>query len=108
MNPATIHPALEKTILTRHEEIAAGIFVIGWRRTHDFQPGQAVKLAIDPQLPPRIYSLCSGLEDAELCVLFNIKPDGLLTPKLVALHPGDPIHASPPYGTFLGTNEPAW
>ena len=108
MNPSTVHPALEKTILTRHEEIATGVFVIGWRRTHDFQPGQAVKLGIDDDQPPRIYSLCSGPEDAELCVLFNIKKDGFLTPKLAKMKMGDTVYASPPYGTFLGTNEPAW
>lgn len=108
MKPSTAHPALEKRFLTRHEEIAPDVFVIGWKRTHDFQPGQAVKLSIDPQLPPRIYSLCSGPEEDELCVLFNIKPDGLLSPKLAALNRGDSIYISPPYGTFLGTNDPAW
>lgn len=99
---------LNKEILTRHEEIAPGVFVIGFQRKHDFRPGQAIKLGIDPETPPRIYSLCSGTNDDELCVLFNLKPDGLLTPKLASLTGGDTVYASAPYGTFLGTHDPAW
>ena len=68
--------------LTRHDEIAPGVFVIGFQRRHDFLPGQAIKLGVDSKNPPRIYSICSGNQDDELCVLFNIKTDGFLTPKL--------------------------
>ena len=99
---------LSKETLTRHEEISPDVFVIGFRRTHNFKPGQAIKLGIDTKHPPRIYGLCSGTQDDELCVLFNIKPDGFLTPKLAELKVGDAVYASAPYGTFLGTDEPAW
>ena len=101
-DPLTEYP------LTRHDEIAPGVYVIGFERTCDFIPGQAVKLGIDPETPPRIYSICSGTEDDEICVLFNIKPDGFLTPRLAALKAGDPVYASAPFGTFVGTPEPAW
>ena len=101
-------PELHAKILTRHDEIAPGVFVIGFRHSHAFQPGQAIKLGIDDVHPPRIYSICSGADDAELCVLFNIKPDGFLTPKLAQLKVGGTIFASEPYGTFLGTDGPAW
>jgi ferredoxin--NADP+ reductase len=94
--------------LTRHDEIAPGVFVIGFERCHDFQPGQAIKLGIDSKNPPRIYSICSGNQDDELCVLFNIKTDGFLTPRLAELKAGSTVFASAPYGTFLGTNDPAW
>ncbi len=99
---------LFKTTLTRHDEISPGVFVIGCKREHDFQPGQAIKLGIDAKNPPRIYSICSGPNDDELCVLFNIKEDGFLTPKLAELNEGDTVYASTPYGTFLGTQDPAW
>jgi ferredoxin--NADP+ reductase len=108
MNTPTSKPELNAVLLTRHEEIAPGVFVIGFQREHDFQPGQAIKLGIDTEHPPRIYSICSGAKDAELCVLFNIKEDGFLTPKLADLKPGDTVYASAPYGTFLGTDQPAW
>lgn len=94
--------------LTRHEEISPGVFVIGFRRMHDFTPGQAVKIGLDTAHPPRIYSICSGNKDDEICVLFNIKEDGFLTPRLAGLSIGDSIFTSRPYGTFLGTDAPAW
>jgi ferredoxin--NADP+ reductase len=99
---------LKEYLLTRHDEIAPGVYVIGFERPFDFRPGQAVKLAVDGDHPPRIYSICSGTADEELCVLFNIKPDGFLTPRLAQLKAGDSIFASAPCGTFLGTDEPAW
>ncbi|MEE9368603.1 MAG: FAD-binding oxidoreductase [Pontiella sp.] len=99
---------LIKTTLTRHENISPGVFVIGFKRQHDFIPGQAIKLGVDSDHPPRIYSICSGNQDDELCVLFNIKEDGYLTPKLAQLGIGDSVYASAPYGTFLGTADPAW
>ncbi|MDF7807668.1 FAD-binding oxidoreductase [Pontiellaceae bacterium B12219] len=98
---------IEQT-LTRHEEISPGVFVIGFLRQHDFKPGQAIKLGIDAENPPRIYSICSGNQDDELCVLFNVKEDGFLTPRLAALQVGDSVFASAPYGTFIGTDDPAW
>ena len=107
--PKTDQPTeLIKTTLTRHEEISPGVFVIGFKRQHDFIPGQAIKLSIDTEHPPRIYSICSGNKDEELCVLFNVKEDGFLTPRLAQLGIGDSIYASAPYGTFLGTAAPAW
>ncbi|MDF7800969.1 FAD-binding oxidoreductase [Pontiellaceae bacterium B1224] len=99
---------LIKETLTRHDEISPGVFVIGFARQHDFTPGQAIKLGIDEINAPRIYSICSGNQDEELCVLYNIKEDGFLTPRLSKLKVGDSVFASAPYGTFLGTDEPAW
>ena len=108
MNSTTTSDILRRETLTRHDEIAPGVFVIGFKRSQDFIPGQAIKLGIDTVHPPRIYSICSGANDAEICVLFNIKEDGYLTPRLANMSVGDPVYASPPYGTFLGTDQPAW
>jgi len=94
--------------LTRHDEIAPGVFLIGYLRRHAFLPGQAIKIALDLAEPPRIYSVCSGTHDEEVWILFNIKAGGLLTPRLAALSVGDRIYASAPYGTFVGSFEPAW
>lgn len=108
MQPTFSSDELNPETVTRHEKIAPGVYVIGFRRRHTFLPGQAIKLGIDADHPPRIYSICSGTEDDELCVLFNIKPEGFLTPKLASLKPGDTVYASAPYGTFMGTDKPAW
>ena len=97
----------EETV-TGNEEISPGVFVISYKRRHDFIPGQVVKIAIDHTQPPRIYSICSGNHENKIRVLFNIKDDGFLTPKLATMIPGDSLLVSKPYGSFLGTDQPAY
>jgi len=94
--------------LTNNVEISPGVHVISFLRDFDFIPGQVVKIAIDNNHPPRIYSICSGNKEEEVHILFNIKDDGFLTPKLAAMIPGEQILVSKPYGSFLGTREKAW
>jgi len=94
--------------LTGNEEISPGVHLISIKRNFDFIPGQVVKIAADNEHPPRIYSICSGNHEDEVRILFNIKEDGFLTPKLASYIPGDKILVSKPYGSFLGTKEPAW
>lgn len=108
--PKTIskEPPLFKQVITNNEEISPGVHLISFRRSADFLPGQVVKIAMDAQMPPRIYSICSGNRESEISVLFNVKEDGLLTPRLSAVIPGDEIWVSEPYGGFLGTKDPAW
>jgi ferredoxin--NADP+ reductase len=101
-------PELFEYTLTDKQEISPDVYVISFIRDFDFAPGQVVKIAIDKEHPPRIYSICSGNREKEVRILFNIKDDGFLTPKLGALIPGEKILASKPYGSFLGTDEPAW
>ncbi len=99
---------LKEYSLTGNMEISPGVHLITFRRPWSFLPGQVVKIALNNNHPPRIYSLCSGSNERHAAVLFNIKEDGLLTPKLAALIPGEKILVSEPYGSFLGTAEPAW
>lgn len=94
--------------LTNNEEVSPGVHVISFLRTVDFLPGQVVKIAIDEIHAPRIYSICSGNTEKEIRILFNIKDDGFLTPKLASMIPGDTILVSSPYGSFLGNKEKAW
>lgn len=93
---------LYKTVLTNNIEISPGVHVITFNRNFDFAAGQVIKIAIDLEHPPRIYSICSGNKEDEIKILFNIKGDGFLTPKLAAMIPGDTILVSKPYGSFLG------
>jgi ferredoxin/flavodoxin---NADP+ reductase len=102
-------PSLLKNYpLTGNRELAPDVYLISFHRDFEFLPGQAVKIALDDENPPRIYSLCSGDKETEAAILFNVKKDGLLTPRLAKLVPGEKILVSPPYGSFTGTNEPAW
>ncbi|MBN1986283.1 MAG: oxidoreductase [Prolixibacteraceae bacterium] len=99
---------LKQTTLTGNEEISPGVHLISFKRDVDFIPGQVVKIGTDKEHPPRIYSICSGNREEEIRILFNIKEDGFLTPQLASFIPGEPIFVSKPYGSFLGTREPAW
>lgn len=95
-------------ILTNNEEISPGAYVVSFARDFDFVPGQVVKLGLDNDMPPRIYSICSGNHEEEIRILFNVKEGGELTPKLASLIPGEKIHVSKPYGSFTDNDKPAW
>lgn len=94
--------------ITGNQEISPGVHLISWQRTGKFIPGQVVKITLDPDVPPRIYSICSGNDDPEISVLFNIKEDGILTPRLAGIIPGMKILTSKPYGSFRDDKKPAW
>ena len=100
---------LDEVTITANQELSEGVYLISWKRTHDFEPGMVVKLTVDKnEIVPRIYSICSGNREAEIRVLFNVKEDGLLTPLLSKVNVGDKIWVSQPYGSFLDHQKPAW
>lgn len=99
---------LTEVIVTGNQEISPGVHLISWKRTHDFQPGMVVKITVDIMETPRIYSVCSGNDEYEIRVLFNIKEDGILTPRLAGTIPGMKIRVTKPYGSFRDGKKPAW
>lgn len=99
---------LVEVIVTGNDEISPGVHLISWKRIHAFQPGQVVKITDDINLAPRIYSICSGSDEVEVRVLFNIKEDGMLTPRLAGIIPGMKIWTTKPYGSFKDNKKPAW
>jgi len=108
MTAATDISELREYRITSNKEISPQVYVISVKRDFDFAPGQVVKLALDRESPPRIYSLCSGNQDMDASVLFNVKETGSLTPRLASLKPGDRILMSAPYGSFRGDTSAAW
>ncbi len=94
--------------VTENIELSPGVFLISWLNRSPFIPGQVVKVAVDRAQPPRIYSVCSGDTGDKMSVLFNIKEDGYLTPRLAKAVPGDDLLVSSPYGSFHGDNKPAF
>ena len=98
---------LKRVSITGNVEISPNVFVISWKRTNEFEPGQVIKIAADLHEPPRIYSICSGNKEEEIYVLFNIKPAGNLTPRLAQMKTGDEIFVSDPYGSFACDESPA-
>lgn len=99
---------LEKVTLIENREISPGVHLITYPGIHRFQPGQVVKISLSPDGPFRIYSICSGPSDPAISILFNIKKQGWLTPRLALSKPGDVIYVSEPYGSFTMTGEKAW
>jgi ferredoxin--NADP+ reductase len=99
---------LQEVTITQNLEISPGVHLISWPRKHNFIPGQVVKITLNPQVPPRIYSVCSGNDDPEISVLFNIKEDGVLTPRLAGVIPDMKIWTTKPYGSFQDNKRPAW
>lgn len=98
---------LEATV-TGNREIVPGVHLISWKRDHYFEPGMVIKLTVNKDIVPRIYSICSGNQEEEIRVLFSIKEEGLLTPLLSKTGIGDKIWVSEPYGSFLDNKKPAW
>ena len=83
-------------------------FVMRIPRCADFLPGQVIGITTIPSIPPRLFSLCSGTEDDYWEILFNIKHDGMLSPRLATAQPGDKVYVSMPFGSFVDDKQPSW
>ncbi|MBN1650420.1 MAG: FAD-dependent oxidoreductase [Bacteroidales bacterium] len=100
--------ALFETIVTEIQEIAPGVFTISMPRKEDFRPGQMLALSLNKKEEPRLYSIASGNKAKEYRILFNIKSEGFLTPRLAELKVGDKLYCSHPFGSFYGGNNADW
>ena len=94
--------------ITTKVELSPGAFLISWERRDSFKAGQVIKISIDREIPPRIYSICSGSEDEQMSVLFDIKQQGYLTPRLAVAETGSTILVSRPYGSFVCDLSPSY
>lgn len=88
-------------------EVAAGVSYLTFERPFDFEAGQVISLTLTDNIAPRLYSIASGVNEPHLGILFDVKPQGILTNLLVKLRKGDYVQVSKPYGSFLGGSEPA-
>jgi ferredoxin--NADP+ reductase len=91
---------LRRTEVATNEEIAPGIFRLTFPRDHDFVPGQTLALTVDPSIPARYYSIASGRRDPLIEIIYDLVPEGRLTPRLAHLGPGDHLLASEAFGAF--------
>jgi ferredoxin--NADP+ reductase len=98
-------PALSRVVARR--EVAASAHLLAFTGGGGFLPGQNVNLALEPSGPVRSYSVASAPADPVKEVLFDVVPGGLLTPRLAALRPGDPLYVSAAFGGFLDDERPA-
>ena len=100
---------LTETRVLDNREVAPGTFLLRCARRADFQPGQVLGATTERAIAPRLYSIASGVDDDFFELLFDIVPNGLLTPRLARLAAGDRLFLSAPSGAFLDGDEPgAW
>jgi ferredoxin--NADP+ reductase len=88
-------------------EIAKDVYVLSFPRGHAFIAGQVVGICIHEHGVPRLYSIASGTDDDMIRLLYNVKPEGELSPELASLKSGDTLYASAPFGSYFGTSGPA-
>lgn len=89
------------------EECGSHSRILSYKRPYDFKAGQVVSITNSAEVPPRMYSIASGEDEKHIKILYKSVSDGVLTPRLDQLSPGDSILVSKPFGKFLGTDGPA-
>jgi ferredoxin--NADP+ reductase len=98
----------KSVIITSNTEISPNVFVLSFKRDFEFKAGQVLGLAMSPNDDARLYSIASGENDTHVDLLYNIKPGGKLTPNLAVLRPDDTLWITVPFGSYLGSAEPAY
>lgn len=89
------------------EELSEGIFLFGFPRDFSFEAGQVIGIAMEEKGARRLYSICSGEEEAEVHILYKLIDEGYLTPRLTDLGAGDTLWITEPRGEFTDDGNPA-
>ena len=95
------------TILS-NTEISPNVFLLSFKRDFAFRAGQVLGIAVSSNDDARLYSIASGENDENISLLYNIKPGGKLTPNLAILRPDDTLWITVPFGSYAGSDEPAY
>ncbi len=98
---------LSQVRVQENREVAPDVRLLSFVRPWEFVPGQSIAITLDPGIPPRFYSIASGKADPLVEVLYDVVPEGLLTPRLAQLGPGDALLASAPFGAFQDARGPS-
>lgn len=99
---------LTTTIVLENKAIAPGVFVLKYKKVKSFTAGQYIGLTTDLSVTPRLYTIASGENDEVIQVLYNLKDDGWLTPRLSEIKPGSELYVTNPDGDFIDDESPAW
>ena len=97
-----------QTVVTAFRELTPHASLLTFKRKWSFEAGQVVGVAIGIGDNPRMYSLSGSTHDKDGEILFDVRPEGTLTPRLNKLRVGDKLLVSEPFGEFIGTHKPAW
>jgi ferredoxin--NADP+ reductase len=98
---------LFETPVISSEKISDSSLILRLAKFAEFKAGQVIYITTGKTLPPRMYSIASGEQDEFIDILLKIVPAGMLTPRLTALAANDLLWVSKPFGSFLGTPDPA-
>jgi len=90
------------------QEIAEESFLLSFSRDFDFIPGQVIGINIGDEQPARLYSISSGNKERDIQILFTLKDDGYLTPRLAKAKPGNSILVSEAFGNFICNEKDAF
>lgn len=99
---------MEKIKIIQNKEIAPGIYSLTFKRNYDFVAGQVVKITSSLNIAPRMYSIASSTNDANIQLIYDIKPEGTLTNILKDMKAGDDLFVSQPFGQFICNEDDAW
>jgi ferredoxin/flavodoxin---NADP+ reductase len=97
---------MHKVRITSQLELTPGTYLTGFERSFEFIPGQVLMVTANEAIPARMYSIASGKDESECRILYDLKPNGQLTPLLAALRPGDQLYISDPFGSFVSLEGP--
>jgi len=98
---------LQAVTITNNTILAEQVHLITLEKPFSFKAGQVIAVAMNADDEPRLYSIASSEQADQLSILFDIKPDGELTPPLSQVKKGDTIYISEPFGKFLCESKPA-
>ena len=65
---------LTKQIVTSNISIAPNVYLLSFKRSFSFVPGQWIAIGLHPTDNPRLYSIASGIKNDEVNILYDIKP----------------------------------
>lgn len=99
---------LTKVTISENQSIAQQVFLLRFPRFFEFKAGQFIGITINDKIVPRLYSIASSPADAQVAILYQVKDDGQLTPRLNQLKAGATIWVTPVQGKFIFEGESAW
>ena len=106
--PAQNELLFSKTRLEKTVELTQDAYLFSFEKKFSFTPGQCVAIKYELSEDYRIYSIAGGVDEPYLEVLFDVNPEGLLTPRLSRLQPGKHLYLSNPFGNFFTPSGEAW
>ena len=92
---------MQKVTVLSNYKVSTGVYVLEFKRPFPFRPGHVISIELQG-MSRRIYSIASGNTEDRIKILYDVKKEGLVTPLLKEVKPGEWITISEPFGNFYG------